>query len=135
VTDKVVSGDVELAIAPVRAWADAGVTSVQALSAPFLIDSDPLLTAVANDRLVQPMLDAMADHGLVGLAIWPEDLRLPFGWASTGGPLLRPEDFKGASIWTLPSSLQSRIMESLGATAVYDEFPDKLAAAGKIRGA
>ena len=42
VTDKVVSGEVELAMAPVRAWADAGVTSVQALSTPFLIDSDPV---------------------------------------------------------------------------------------------
>src|SRR4051794_24300215 len=135
VTDKVTSGDIELAMAPVRAWADAGVTSVQALSAPFLIDSDPLLNAVAKDPLVQPMLDGMADHGLVGLAVWPEDLRHPFGWDSTGGPLVRADDFQGASIWTLPSSLQSKVMETLGATAVYDEFPDKLAVAGKVRGA
>ena len=125
VTDKVVSGEVELAMAPVRAWADAGVTSVQALSTPFLIDSDPLLTAVATDPLVQPMLDAMADHGLVGLAIWPEDLRHPFAWDSTGGPLLRAEDFQGKNIWTLPSSLQSKIMEALGRHSRVRRVPGK----------
>lgn len=135
VTNKVTAGDVELAIAPVRAWSDTDATSVLALGAPLLIDSDALMTAVAKDPLVQPMLDGMADAGLVGLAVWPEDLRHPFGWDSTGGPLLTAADFSGTNVWTLPSSLQGEVMRALGATAVYDEFPDKLVAAGTIRGA
>jgi TRAP-type C4-dicarboxylate transport system substrate-binding protein len=135
VTDKVMSGDVELAIAPVRAWSDAGVDSVQALGAPLLIDSDSLATAVATDPLVQPLLDAMSDHGLVGLTVWPEDLRHPFAWDSTGGPLLKAADFKGASIWALPSKLQTEVIETLGAKAVYAENADTLVADGTIRGA
>ena len=135
VTDKVMAGDVELAIAPVRAWGDAGVNSMQALGAPLLIDNDPLMTAVAKDPLIQPLLDAMGDHGLVGLTVWPEDLRHPFGWESTGGPLLTAADFEGANIWALPSKLQTEVIEALGAKAVYDEFPDKLIADGTLRGA
>lgn len=135
VTDKVMSGDVELAIAPVRAWNDAGVTSVQALGAPLLIDNDALMTAVAADPLVQPLLDAMGDQGLVGLTVWPEDLRHPFAWDSTGGPLLKAADFKGASIWALPSRLQTEVIETLGGKAVFEEFPDKLVADGTLRGA
>ncbi len=84
---------------------------------------------------MQPLLDAMGDHGLVGLTVWPEDLRHPFAWDSTGGPLLTAADFKGASIWTLPSMLQTEVIETLGGKAVYDEFPDKLVAAGTLRGA
>ncbi len=77
----------------------------------------------------------MSDHGLVGLTVWPEDLRHPFAWDSTGGPLLKAADFKGANIWTLPSRLQTEVIETLGGKAVYDEFPDKLVAAGTLRGA
>ena len=40
VAGQVIAGDVELALVPVRAWNDAGVTSLQALEAPLLIDSD-----------------------------------------------------------------------------------------------
>ena len=132
VTDMVMSGDVELAIAPVRAWSDAGVTSVQALQAPLLIDSDTLVTAVAKDPLVQPMLAGMSDDGLVGITVWPEDLRHPFAWDSTVGPLLAA-DFKGANIWTLPSKLQAEVFETFGATAVYQENPD--ITDGTLRGA
>ena len=81
------------------------------------------------------MLDAMADHGLVGLAIWPEDLRHPFAWDSTGGPLLRAEDFQGKNIWTLPSSLQSKAMEGRWRHSRVRRVPEKLAAAGTVRGA
>ena len=134
-TDMVMAGDVELAIAPVRAWSDAGVTSVDALGAPLLIDSDPLLTAVAKDPLVQPMLAAMSDDGLVGLAVWPEDLRHPFTWEINGPPLLAAADFKGETIWTLPSKLQSEVIETLGGKPLFEEFPDALIADGTLRGA
>ena len=58
VAGQVMAGDVELALVPVRGWNDVGVTSLQALEAPLLVDSDALLTAVAADPLVQPLLDA-----------------------------------------------------------------------------
>ena len=97
---RVQSGDVELAVIPTRAWTDAGVTSVQALMAPFLIDNDALLRAVATDETVlQPMLDGMAEQGLVGLAIWPENLRHLFTFDENGPPLVAPSDLEGQTIF------------------------------------
>ena len=90
-----ISSDVDLAVVPVRTWSDAGVTSLQALQAPFLIDNDALLTAVTgDDALVQPLLDGMQEQGLVGLAVWPEGLRHPLAFEQNGAPLLSPDDFK-----------------------------------------
>ena len=55
----------------------AGISSLQALQAPFLIDSDELAEAVATDPLMEPLLAAMGEGGVAGLAVWPEDLRHP----------------------------------------------------------
>ena len=84
VAGQVIAGDVELALVPVRGWNDVGVTSLQALEAPLLVDSDALLTAVAADPLVQPLLERMGDQGLVGLSAWPDDLRHLFTWDQNG---------------------------------------------------
>ena len=94
VTGQLVAGDYELALEPVRAWSDAGVTSLEALEAPLLVDNDSLLTAVAGDPLVQPLLDGMKAQGVVGLSIWPDDLRHPFAWEQNGGPILTASDLR-----------------------------------------
>ena len=137
VAERVMSGGVELALVPVRAWNDVGVVSLQALEAPLLIDNDALLTAVARDPLVQPLLDGMRAQGLIGLSVWPDDLRHPFAWEKNGPPIVKASDFKGAKIWTLTSELQSIILEGLGATPI-DAGPsvvDSMVADGSLRGA
>lgn len=137
VASQVIAGDVELALVPVRAWNDVGVTSLQALAAPLLIDSDALLTGVAADPLVEPLLDGMVEHGVVGLSAWPDDLRHPFAWEQNGPPFLRASDMKGAKVWTFQSKLQSMILEGLGATPVNATTVeiDAMVAAGSLRGA
>jgi TRAP-type C4-dicarboxylate transport system substrate-binding protein len=135
VAHRVMSGEVELAVVPVRTWNDAGVTSFQALSAPLLIDDDALAVAVTTDPLVQPMLDGAAAQGLVGLTLWPEDLRHPFTFVQNGPALLAPDDFMGANIWALPSQLQTEILGALGATAVNTGTADAGVADGTLRGA
>ena len=70
-------GDFDLALIPTRAWGAEGVTSFHATMAPFLIDSDRLAAAVAQDPLAATMLEGLAGLQLQGLAMWPEDLRHP----------------------------------------------------------
>jgi TRAP-type C4-dicarboxylate transport system substrate-binding protein len=133
---RVLSGDVELAVIPSRAWTDAGVTSVQALMAPFLIDSDELLRAVASDASVlQPMMDGMAEQGLVGLAIWPENLRHLFTFDENGPPMVAPSDLEGQTLFVVGSSLQNQIIEALGATPNNTFPPDELVRDGTLGGA
>lgn len=137
VAERVKSGGVELALVPVRAWNDVGVVSLQALEAPLLIDNDALLTAVARDPLVQPLLDGMLAQGLIGLSVWPDDLRHPFAWEKNGPPIVKASDLKGAKVWALTSELQSIILEGLGATPI-DAGPsvvDSMVADGSLRGA
>jgi TRAP-type C4-dicarboxylate transport system substrate-binding protein len=133
---RVQSGDVQLAVIPTRAWADAGVTSVQALMAPFLIDNDALLRAVATEETVlQPMLDGMAEQGLIGLVIWPENLRHLFTFDENGPPILEPSDLVGQTMFVIGSALQNQIMRALGATPSNVYPPDVLVRDGTLRGA
>ena len=131
------AGDVELALVPVRGWNDVGVTSLQALEAPLLVDSDALLTAVAADPLVQPLLDRMGDQGLVGLSAWPDDLRHPFTWDQNGSPIVTAADLRDAAIFALPSKLQVTILQGLGAKVVSagSGDVDRMVADGSLRGA
>jgi TRAP-type C4-dicarboxylate transport system substrate-binding protein len=130
------SGDVDLAVVPTRAWNDVGVTSLQALMAPFLVDNDGLLRAVGSDETVlQPMLEGLAEQGLVGLAIWPESLRQLFTFEENGPPIVKPADLIGQTIFLPGSALQNQIMEALGATVSNEFPPDPLVHDGTLRGA
>jgi TRAP-type transport system periplasmic protein len=135
VAQQVLAGDVDLALVPVRAWNDAGVTSVQALEAPSLIDTDALFNAVATDPLVQPLLDAMRDQGVIALSAWPDDLRHPFAWEQNGTPVAKAADLQGAKIWALPSKLQSTILEGFGAQpfTAGSAKVDQMVADGSLR--
>ena len=131
----VIAGAVDMAVVPVRSWSDVGVTSLQALGAPFLIDNDALLTAVTtDDALVQPLLAGMAEQGLVGLSTWPEGLRHPFAFDENGAPLVNPADFKGQKIAALPTKAQREVLEMLGATLLDTMDRDASLADGSLRG-
>jgi TRAP-type C4-dicarboxylate transport system substrate-binding protein len=136
VAGRLIAGDVDMAVLPVRTWPDAGVTSLQALGAPFLIDNDALLNAVTtDDALVQPLLDGMQEQGLVGLAAWPEGLRHPFTFEGNGSPLVSPDDFKGQKIAAIPNKSQREVIETLGATVVDINHLDAALTDGSLRGA
>jgi TRAP-type C4-dicarboxylate transport system substrate-binding protein len=133
---RVQDGDVELALIPTRAWGDIGVTSLQALMAPFLIDSDGLLRAVGTDpTTLEPMLDGMAEQGLVGLAIWPESLRQLFTFEENGPPIVNPSDLAGQTVFVIGSTLQNEIVETLGASPSNVYPIDDLVRDGTMRGA
>ena len=128
------NGEVDLALIPARAWDELGVTSLQALQAPFLVSSEDLVEQVVQSELAGELLAGLGQAGVVGLALLPEGLRHPVGF---GHPLLRLEDFSGATIRSLPSNASHRLLEALGAKPVdiWGDAFDVAVANGEIDGA
>jgi TRAP-type C4-dicarboxylate transport system substrate-binding protein len=91
-------GQAEVGLVPDGYWTDFGVTSLQALKAPFLVTSDALAEAIATGELAQEMLAGLDDAGMVGLALLPETLRHPIGFEQA---FLTLSDFHGAVLRTL----------------------------------
>jgi TRAP-type C4-dicarboxylate transport system substrate-binding protein len=110
--EKVIDGRYALAIVPARAWDVLGVTSLQAIQAPFLVNSDALLNKVASDPVAEKMLAGLNDVGVVGLGLWPEALRHPVGF---GHPLRSLADFAGKGIRAPRSELTWEMLRALGA--------------------
>ncbi len=130
----VTAGKAELGLAASRAWDTAAVTSFQALQAPFLITNDALAEAVARSDIATRMLEGVSSAGAVGLTLWPEDLRHPFS-LMPDKPLLSPEEFQGLNIRATPSGVTYRLIETLGATPMFEGSGYEGAEAGLLQGA
>lgn len=99
-----------------RAWDMNGVTSFEALQAPFLITSMRLLNRVVASTLATEMLGSLTTHGgVVGLALVPDFLRHPVGM---GRAFVKPADFVGARIRIQPSRVTAATIRALGARPV-----------------
>ena len=109
-------GRLDLGWIGARAWDELGVTSFQALQAPFLIDSYALLDRVVMGPLGPKMLAGLRRDDVVGLALVPELLRHPVGLQH---PLLSPSDFAGAQVADFPSRASDSLLRALGATPVH----------------
>ena len=107
--------DVDLALVPARAWAESGVASVDALVAPFVINSDAVVRRVVAGPLTAPMLAGLRAAGVVGLAMVPGGLRHPF---SFGRPMLTRSDYVGAAIRAPYSTIVYASLRALGARPV-----------------
>ncbi len=130
----VTAGKVELGLAASRAWDTEAVTSFQALQAPFLITNDALAEAVARSDIAKQMLKGVSSAGAVGLTLWPEDLRHPFS-LMPDKPLLSPEEFRGLNIRATPSGATYMLIETLGATPMFEGSGYEGAEAGLLQGA
>jgi TRAP-type C4-dicarboxylate transport system substrate-binding protein len=109
-------GRLDLGWIGARAWDDLGVTSFQALQAPFLIDNYALLDRVTTGPLADEMLSGLKRDDVLGLALVPELLRHPVGLQR---PFLSPSDFAGAHIADFPSRASDSLLRALGATPVH----------------
>ena len=109
------SGELDMGLIPARSWDRLGVTSLQALQAPFLVDNEALVDAVVTSDLARDMLAGLDEAGVVGIALLPEGLRYPVGF---DGPMTKPGDFAGATLRVFPSDASSRLFEALGARTV-----------------
>jgi TRAP-type C4-dicarboxylate transport system substrate-binding protein len=119
---QVLDGTSDLGLIPARAWDTLGVTTLQALQAPFLVTSDAALDAVVSDPVADEMLAGLDEVGVTGLGLFPEGLRHP---ASFGKPLLEPADFAGVSIRTPLSDLSWEVLQILGATPLDPSHEDE----------
>jgi TRAP-type C4-dicarboxylate transport system substrate-binding protein len=116
VAREVHAGRFELGWIGSRAWDHLGVTSFQALQAPFLVTSYALLDRITTSPLAARMLAGLDGHGFVGLALVPDRLRHPIG---VEHPLRSPAEFAGARVRVIPSRATDALMRALGATPVH----------------
>ncbi len=108
----VMSGEMELGLIPSRAWDTEGVTSLRALNAPFLIQSDVVVNDVVGGSLAEPLMSGLSAAGVSGLALFPESLRHPFGLSE---PLFGPADYAGQSVRAPTSATVSSMFAAWGA--------------------
>lgn len=129
VVEVTTEGNYDLGLSTSRAWDYKGVTSFEALQAPFLIDNLALAKAVATSDIAKEMLDSLSTAGVVGLTLWPEDLRHPIS-VVPDKPLLSPDDFAGATIRTIPSDVSFALIEAFGGNPVFTDAGYQGAEAG-----
>jgi TRAP-type C4-dicarboxylate transport system substrate-binding protein len=108
-------GDAQLGVSSSRAFDTVGISSFQALQAPFLIDNIALEQKVLDSDIPSRMLAGLKPHGLVGLAVLAGPLRRPLGFT---GPLVAPSKYRGASIGFRASEVSDETLRALGATPV-----------------
>jgi TRAP-type C4-dicarboxylate transport system substrate-binding protein len=113
---KVKSGALDLGWIGSRAWDTEGVTSLQALQAPFLITNNKLLSAVVTSPMAGEMLAGLKSAEVEGLGLYPDQFRHPVGFSE---PLASPRDFKGARIRVLTSNASDALIRALGAEPVH----------------
>lgn len=116
----VVAGDLDLGVIPARAWDTEGVTSLRALHAPLLVDSDPLLDAVVTDGVADEMLAGLDGTGVTGLALVPEGLRHLF---SFDRPVRAPADLNGLVVRAPHSALAFEMLTVVGADPTESAGP------------
>jgi len=116
VARKVRDGSFDLGWVGAAAWDELGITSFQALHAPFLVTNDVLLDRVATGPLAETMLGGLRDAGVQGLAVVPESLRNPVGLRR---PFVSLASFRGARLFVTPSRATDAALRALGATPVH----------------
>jgi TRAP-type C4-dicarboxylate transport system substrate-binding protein len=119
------AGKVDLAWVGTRVFDTLGVKSLQALTAPMLIDSYPLEEAVILSDIPTQMLKSVDKLGVTGLAVFADGLRKPI---AVGRPLLGPADWRGLTFAAFRSQGQAEAIQSLGAS------PSELWGAPLVRG-
>ena len=133
VIEHVMRGDMELGLAGSRAFDTESIKSFQALQAPFVIDNDALSKAVATSDIATRMLDSLPSAGIVGLTMWPEDLRHPFSLVP-GKPILAPEDFAGLNVRAIPSGVTYMLIETFGGSPMLADYNYQGAESGLRQG-
>ena len=131
---RVLTGKYDLGLEASRTWDSESLTNFQALSAPFLITNDALAEAVATSDVATQMLDSLPPAGLVGLTLWPEDLRHPFS-VVPGKSVLSPQDLAGLNMRASPSAVTYQLIDALGAIPMFGDTDYQAAESGLRQGA
>ena len=128
------NGQYDLGLSASRAFDTENIANFQALQAPFLIDNDALAQAVATSDISARMLKSLSSTGMVGLTMWPEDLRHPFS-VVPGKPILSPEDFTGLDVRATPSQATYKLIETMAGKPMFGDGEYQAAESGLRQGA
>jgi TRAP-type transport system periplasmic protein len=129
VTAAVIAGDTDLGMVPSRDWDSAGVTSLDVLEAPLLIDNDALALAVATSDIATDAMAGLASVGVKGLAMWPEDLRHLFAFGPSGADLSTPGGLAGSDVLVVAGTPGHDLITTLGGRIYSEDGP-----AGELTG-
>jgi TRAP-type C4-dicarboxylate transport system substrate-binding protein len=113
VVKDVSDGEIDLGWVGTRVFDTLDVKSFQALTAPMLVDSYALESAVIESGITEQMMRGLDDLGVAGLGLVADGLRKPTG---VTGPILGPADWQGLNFGTLMSNGQAEAIRALGAT-------------------
>ena len=86
------------------------------MQAPFLITDNRLTRKVAQDQVARTMLAGLTRANLVGLGLYPDELRHPVGIRR---PLDSMADFQGAQFRAPISNTSDALFRALGAEPVH----------------
>jgi hypothetical protein len=112
---------------PSRAWDDLGVTSLRAVTAPFLVTSDTLTAAIVSDETISTQLTSgLPKVRVTALGLFPEGLRHPFGFDQ---PLRGAADYQGGVVRAAWSRTTKAMFEALGASTT-DDLADTVSMVG-----
>src|SRR5215469_3921287 len=107
------AGKAQLGITGTQVFDSVGVSSFDALQAPFLIDSYALQRKVMRSEVARRMLAALKPIGLAGLGLLPGGFARPFGITR---PLVAAANFRGVKIGVLDDALvEDETFQALGA--------------------
>ena len=112
------SGGLDLGWVGSRTFDTLGVTSLRAVQAPFLITDNRLTRRVAEDQVARTMLAGLTRAHVVGLGLYPDELRHPVGFRR---PLASMADFQGAQVRTPMSNTSEALFRALGAEPVHSQ--------------
>lgn len=112
------AGRIDLAWAGPRAFDGADVRSVDALLAPVLIESYPLLQKVLAGPIADAMLDGIEPLGVVGLGILPGPMRNPLAVDRKD----RSAAFSVSEVMPGPDPIAELMFEILGGISPTNEY-------------
>lgn len=108
---KVLDGTIDLAHVPNRAFEVVGVDRLQALQAPYLIDTPEVADAVLASDITTAMLTDLREDGYEVLGGYTEGIRRPAGYLR---PLTDAADFDGLHLRASHTKTSLALFDALG---------------------
>jgi TRAP-type C4-dicarboxylate transport system substrate-binding protein len=112
------AGDVDIAWVPVRALTALGVKGIDALQAPFLIQTHDQQRSVALGVPGELIRNALRNTGVTGLAMLPGPLQYP---VASGAPMIDLTEWAGKTVAVgtqgASNAAETATIEAFGATA------------------
>lgn len=111
----VADGSIDLGWVGARAFRELGVSALDPLVAPMLLESAAAQRAVLESDLPATMLAELEPLGVSGLAVFGGPIRRPI---AAEAPLVSLDDFEGVPFYAWRGDLHAMAIEALGAAHI-----------------